>query len=120
NPRNHPQLDQHHRDGDAGGESETRLVVGVGGLGDEVRQAVAEPAQAVMSPQTAPRAHGLPRPVRLPSSDSASAKPMLMPAPTLAARPTRNVSQLLCVAKAAANSGARVETEPSINPASPG
>ena len=50
---------------------------------------------------------------RLPSSDNASAKPMLMPAPLLAARPTRNVSQLLCVANAAANSGASVEIEPS-------
>ena len=42
------------------------------------------------------------------------------PAPTEAAIPTRNVSQVLWVAKAAANNGARVETEPSISPASPG
>ena len=34
--------------------------------------------------------------------------------------PTRNVSQVLWVAKAAANSGASVDTEPSISPASPG
>ena len=47
-------------------------------------------------------------------------KPMLMPAPTEAARPTRKVCQLLCVAKAAANSGASVDTEPSIRPARPG
>ena len=47
-------------------------------------------------------------------------KPMLMPAPTEAARPTRKVSQLLWVAKAAAKSGASVETEPSMSPASPG
>ena len=45
---------------------------------------------------------------------------MLMPAPTLAARPTRNVAQLLCVANAAQNNGASVETEPSIKPARPG
>jgi hypothetical protein len=45
---------------------------------------------------------------------------MEMPAPIAAARPTRKVGQLLWVAKAAANSGARVETEPSINPARPG
>ena len=67
-----------------------------------------------------PRIRGAPRPVSEPSSDSASAKPMLMPAPMDAARPTRKVSQLLCVAKAAANSGASVETEPSIRPARPG
>src|SRR6266540_4032900 len=63
------------------------------------------PPRAVIRPQTAPRTHGRPRPVRLPSSDRASAKPMLMPAPTLAARPTRNVAQVLCVANAAANTG---------------
>ena len=34
--------------------------------------------------------------------------------------PTRNASQLLPVAKAAANTGASVLTEPSISPASPG
>ena len=34
--------------------------------------------------------------------------------------PTRNVSQVLWVAKAAANSGASVETEPSISPTRPG
>jgi len=37
---------------------------------------------------------------------------MLMPAPLLAARPTRKVSQLLCVANAAANSGARRRNGP--------
>ena len=52
------------------------------------------PPRAVIRPQTSPRTHGRPRPVRLPSSDRASAKPMLMPAPRLAARPTRKVSQL--------------------------
>ena len=34
--------------------------------------------------------------------------------------PTTKVSQVLWVAKAAANSGASVETEPSISPARPG
>jgi hypothetical protein len=67
-----------------------------------------------------PRIHGEPRPASEPSSDKASANPMLIPAPTDAARPTRNVGQFLCVAKAAAKSGASVETEPSIRPASPG
>ena len=47
-------------------------------------------------------------------------KDMLMPAPIEAARPTRNVCQFWWVAKAAANSGASVETEPSIRPARPG
>ena len=67
-----------------------------------------------------PRMRGWPRPVSAPSSLSASANPMLIPAPTLAANPTRNVSSELCVANAAANSGASVDTEPSISPASPG
>ena len=58
--------------------------------------------------------------MRLPSSDRASANPMLMPAPRPAASPTRNVCQLSCVAKAAANKGASVETDPSISPAKPG
>ena len=40
-----------------------------------------------------------------------------MPAPIAAASPTRNVDQVLWVANAAANSGAKVETEPSIRPA---
>ena len=71
-------------------------------------------------PQVVPRSHGEPRPVSEPSSDNASAKPMLMPAPIEAARPTRNVCQFWWVAKAAANNGASVETEPSINPARPG
>jgi hypothetical protein len=55
-----------------------------------------------------------------PSSESDSAKAMEIPAPIDAARPTRNKSPLLCVAKAAAKSGARVETEPSISPPRPG
>ncbi len=73
-----------------------------------------------MAPQTAPRTTGAPRPVSEPSSDIASAKAIDMPAPSAAASPTRKVDQVLCVAKAAANSGASVETEPSIRPARPG
>ena len=46
-----------------------------------------------MMPLAAPRSHGEPRPVSEPSSDSASANPMLMPAPIEAASPTRNVCQ---------------------------
>ena len=75
------------------------------------------PPRVVMAPQIRPRTQGWPRPVRLPSSDNASAKPMLMPAPSDAAMPTRNASQLFLVARAAANTGAKVETEPSISPA---
>src|SRR5579885_3384551 len=70
------------------------------------------PPAVVIRPVAAPRIQGDPRPVSEPSSDKASAKPIEMPAPTEAARPTRKASQLLCVAKAAAKSGARVETEP--------
>ena len=73
-----------------------------------------------MPPVTMPRISGEPRPVSEPSSDSASAKAIEMPAPTEAAMPTRKVAQVLWVAKAAANSGASVDTEPSISPARPG
>src|SRR6266550_3504169 len=78
------------------------------------------PPAVVINPVAAPRIHGDPRPVSDPSSDSDSANPIDIPAPNEAANPTRNASQLLCVAKAAAKSGASVETDPSINPASPG
>jgi len=80
----------------------------------------ATPPIVVITPQIPPRNHGEPRPVKDPSSESASAKPMEMPAPMDAASPTRKVDQLLCVANAAAKSGASVETEPSIKPARPG
>jgi len=60
------------------------------------------PPSVVMAPHTTPRIQGWPRPVRLPSSDSASANPMLIPAPTDAAIPTRKAFQLLRVASAAA------------------
>jgi hypothetical protein len=67
-----------------------------------------------------PRLIGEPRPEILPSSDATSVKPMEMPAPIEAASPTRKVDHVLWVAKAAAKIGASVDTEPSINPASPG
>jgi hypothetical protein len=41
---------------------------------------------------------------------------MLMAAPTAAARPTKNVMRESPVAKAVANKGASVETDPSISP----
>ncbi|HEY3044304.1 MAG TPA: hypothetical protein VGJ39_09780 [Vicinamibacterales bacterium] len=53
------------------------------------------PPSVVIAPQITPRIHGGPRPVKLPSSDSASANPMLIPAPNDAAIPTRNAAQLL-------------------------
>ncbi len=68
------------------------------------------PPAVVIAPQTSPRVQGCPRPLRTPSSESASAKPMVMPAPMEAAMPTRNAVQLLCEANAAANTGARVDT----------
>src|SRR4029078_12568444 len=50
------------------------------------------PPRVVMRPQTMRRIQGGPRPVRVPSSESASAKPMLMPAPIEAARAARKRS----------------------------
>src|SRR5215203_1206273 len=47
-------------------------------------------------------------------------KLMLMAAPTAAASPTRNVILESLVAKAVANNGASVETDPSIKPTSDG
>src|SRR5215208_3379770 len=70
----------------------------------------------VAKPVIAHRKSGLPRPVSDPSSESPSEKPMLIPAPTAAAKPTRNVTPGSLVAKAVANSGASVETDPSIKP----
>src|SRR5712672_693392 len=60
------------------------------------------PPIAVIAPVTEPRTTGLPRPVSAPSSDSASANAMEMPAPTDAAIPTKNVCHVLWVANAAA------------------
>src|SRR5260221_3772487 len=111
NPRDDGEL---HED-DAHGDARRGLHVR-----DEVGQRVADAAERGHRAHTDPRAHGRPRPVSEPSSESASAKPMLMPAPRLAARPTRNVFHESCVANAHAKSGASVETEPSISPARPG
>src|SRR5262245_57437063 len=78
------------------------------------------PPAVVIAPVTIPRIHGEPRPVSDPSSDKPSANAIEIPAPNDAAIPTRNASDVLCDAYAAANSGASVDTDPSINPASPG
>src|SRR5688500_11727858 len=74
------------------------------------------PPTNVARPVIVPRKYGLPRPVSDPSSESPSEKPMLIPAPTAAASPTRNVILGSLVAKAVANNGASVETDPSIKP----
>ena len=74
----------------------------------------------VITPDASPRFQGEPRPEIFPSSWTASVKPMEMPAPTEADRPTRNVVHGLCVANAVAKIGASVDTDPSIKPASPG
>src|SRR5215211_471620 len=74
------------------------------------------PPTNVARPVIVPRKNGLPRPVSDPSSESPSEKPMLIPAPTAAASPTRNVILGSLVAKAVANNGAKVETDPSIKP----
>ena len=57
------------------------------------------PPAVVIKPQTRPRRSGAPRPESLPSSDSASAKPIEMPAPIEAASPTRKAFHELWVAK---------------------
>src|SRR5438105_6112763 len=72
------------------------------------------PPAVVINPVTPPRSQGDPRPVSEPSSESPSEKAIEIPAPIEAASPTRKASQLLCEAKAAANSGASVDTDPSI------
>jgi len=69
---------------------------------DEIRQGVANAPPNVIRPQTTLRSSGAPRPDSLPSSDSASAKPIEMPAPTDAARPTRKAFHEFWVADAAA------------------
>jgi hypothetical protein len=62
----------------------------------------------VMAPTPRRESHGEPRPVTDPSSDSASANAMLLPAPIDAARPTTKVCLLRWVAKAAATLVRRV------------
>src|SRR5580693_4348396 len=78
------------------------------------------PPKVVIKPQTPPRIQGRPLPLRTPSSERASANPILIPAPSEAAIPTRKAVRELWVANAAAKTGAKVDTEPSINPARPG
>src|SRR5580692_768916 len=79
-----------------------------------------KPPMNVMKPVTSPRKTGLPRPVSEPSSESPSENAIEIPAPTADAAPIRKTVRELCVANAVAKMGARVETEPSINPARPG
>lgn len=67
-----------------------------------------------------PRRSGPPRPVTVPSSDNASERPILTPAPSEAARPTKNALRGRPVSPAAAKIGASVETEPSISPSNAG
>ena len=78
------------------------------------------PPKVVIMPQIPPRIQGRPLPLRTPSSERASANPILIPAPSEAAIPTRKAVRELCVANAAAKTGASVDTEPSMSPARPG
>src|SRR4051794_26666395 len=78
------------------------------------------PPTAVATPVMAPRSQGPPRPVIEPSSESASASPMLIPAPSEAARPTKKALSGRPVIPAAAKIGASVETAPSISPSRAG
>ena len=77
------------------------------------------PPRVVIAPVTTPRTTAEPRPVSRPVSESASEKPMLIPAPTAVARPTNRAA---CEPdrSAAAKIGASVESVPSISPTSPG
>ena len=72
-----------------------------------------------MTPVTSPRVTADPRPVWVPVSESASEKPMLIPAPTAVAKPT---TRAVCDPErtAAAKMGASVDSVPSIRPTSPG
>src|ERR687894_121918 len=74
------------------------------------------PPTNVATPVMAPLKKGWPRPVNDPSSESPSENPILIAAPTAAARPTRKVIRGSPVANAVANSGASVETDPSMRP----
>src|ERR1700681_1804738 len=78
------------------------------------------PPTNVPPPTIAARANGCPRAVRRPSSESPSATPIEIPAPTADAAPTRNAAWLEWLAKTVAKIGASVETEPSVRPARPG
>src|SRR4051794_20298033 len=78
------------------------------------------PPTAVAPPVMAPRSQGPPRPGIEPSPESAPASPMLTPAPSEAARPTKKVLSGRPVIPAAAKIGASVETAPSISPSRAG
>jgi len=73
------------------------------------------PPRNVAPPVIKPRDMDVPLPVTVPSSESASERPMLIPAPSAAASPTNNAA---CepARNAVAKIGARVETVPSIRP----
>src|SRR6476620_10011598 len=77
------------------------------------------PPRPVATPVIVPRRNGPPRPVTLPSSDSASERAMLTAAPSDAASPTKKALSGRPVRPAVAKIGANVETEPSINPGDP-
>ena len=66
-------------------------------IGHQERQRMADPPSVVIEPHTGRGPMDVPA-GEAPSSENASANPMLMPAPTDAARPTRNASHALCVA----------------------
>ena len=87
---------------------------------DEVGQCMAEPANGGHEAADRTADPGRAAPGERTVVGQRLRKAMEMPAPTEAAMPTRNVCQVLCVANAAAKSGASVDTEPSISPASPG
>src|SRR5580658_1421320 len=78
------------------------------------------PPAKVPPPVIAPRCTGLPRPVRSPVSDRPSEKAMLTPAPRAVAAPVKNAVSGRWVARATANMGARVDSDPSISPLSAG
>src|SRR5674476_1662919 len=96
------------------------IVVAVQNSGMRYGSVWPSPPMAVMTPDAMPRFQGDPRPEILPSSCAASVKPIEIPAPTDAERPTRKVVHGSWVAKAVAKIGAMVEIDPSISPAKPG
>jgi hypothetical protein len=77
------------------------------------------PPTVVITPVIDPRVIAEPRPVCPPSSDSASDRPMLIPAPSAVASPT---SSAACEvdSSATAKIGASVDSVPSISPTRPG
>ena len=73
----------------------------------------------VAMPVITPRASEVPRPVRVPSSESASERPMLIAAPTAAASPISSAAWRAADV-GGGEVGARVEIVPSIRPISAG